>query len=1131
MASTNNSSIRSLLENKPTTFIPSVVRMLQNDSANQTVQESFDANILNEISLGNSSSFKYDLNNSGLKSTQQLNVNWGEFSNHTFFNSAQVKTNVGFQKIIEKFPFDETRKNIEIFLDQLTGWEKYLYDQFPKIKNYIYFSGSSVGQNGTYVTVKDSVGMQFQELSRLNSGDPILNPGTGSMSFEFWMFLPNQANSNEIILQKYNNTNSHGFTLYLSNSASPTDSYISFAINSGSYVLSSSNQIIKNQWNHIGYIWDRNELQNNIKFYLNGNFVTSSNSVELDSLNFDSSDFVIGSGSAITNFVPTATFSGALDELRVWNKPRGQSDIENDLKTSIYKQNNLVLYYKFNEPSGSNSDVIIDYSGNSLHGILSDDAFENIKTRNISTSSIAGPSPMTYEMLNECPVLFPDFPDTIELKTNLLTSASLFDSVNPNLITRLVPKHYFLEGQLQDALETEEGSIVSDIISSSLPTNASLGQAQVLASLLYVWATFFDEMKLYIDAFGNLNKIDYSNEDNIPDQFLIVLAKKYGIELPPLFSGASIEQFIRGENLSEERTINDYSIQYIQNQIWRRILINLRDITTSKGTINSIKSFIRAIGIDPDNNFRIREYGGPILRQLKTSRERKSEASTMLNFISGGYIRSPFLSSSRTEPGFPSISNASSDGLFTSGSWTFEGIYKLNDSSFEAQSLVRLALESTGSSERYFIANVIATSGSGVTLYIAPNTSSNVLSMSVVNFNPMDGQDWYLSFGRKRNDQINSDVSSSYFLTISRQEFGQIVEEYTTSSWFNDYPTETNYFQVFSGSLGIYSGSFIEIGSSSVGGLVATSNLFLNSIADTRNENFNGSVSQLRFWTKALEINETREHVRNFKSIGVIKPRLNFNFETNETGSFERIRIDVSTDQEITSSDGAGSITCFDFSQNNFHFSGSDFPASKQIITPHRFFYSHLSPKIDEAVTDNKVRIRSFSDYDNILNNENFYTQLAPVYDIAPNESPNDSTKFAIDFSIVDSLNQDIVNMFATFDEFDSAIGDPTLLFSEDYPNLEILRNIYFNRLIKKINLKSFFEFYKWFDSNIGTFISQLLPMKTNFKGTNFVVEQHMLERSKFQYHTEDIYLGDNLRHGQKNPILLQLITGDFRRY
>jgi len=70
------------------------------------------------------------------------------------------------------------------------------------------------------------------------------------------------------------------------------------------------------------------------------------------------------------------------------------------------------------------------------------------------------------------------------------------------------------------------------------------------------------------------------------------------------------------------------------------------------------------------------------------------------------------------------------------------------------------------------------------------------------------------------------------------------------------------------------------------------------------------------------------------------------------------------------------------------------------------------------------------------------------------------------------------------------------------------------------MNLSTFFEFFKWFDSVTGTFIEQILPRKTNFLGVNYVVESHMLERSKVQYLNSEIYLDENLRRSDKNNLI-----------
>ncbi len=1131
-----NNSLNNLLKLRPTTFVPVVVRSINNESTAGAIYQSYDGSMVSSTSIGNTGSFRYDVVGSGLKSTQQLNVDWSLFSEHTFFQSAQVKTNAAFDKIIDQYPFDGTRSENELFFDKLTGWEKYVYDQLPKNKGYLFFSGSSIAGSGTFVTVSDSAGLSFESITRNPDGRSVLNPGLSSMTFEFQVFVPNGVNTSQVLFQKL--SASHGFTMAVSGTASTTTGSVWFGVLSGSTGLNVSASLIKNEWNHVAVVWDRNVGQNRALLYVNQAFLTQSQQVEIGPLNFDAATLFVGSGSATSVISPTTTFSGALDELRIWSSIRNNNERKELEKKTVFSEPSLLFYAKFNEPSGSNTNLVLDSSGKGIHGILSDDAFSTIKVRNITTSSLAGASPMTYEHIQDCPILFPDQQLVTSLRTELLLSASDYDLQNPNLITRLVPPHFFLEGQVQDGLQTEEGTMPSDIDTGTTPGSVQLGSSQALMSLLYIWATFFDEMKLYLSSFSTLNHVDYDVTDTVPDQFLQFLAQKHGITLPPLFVGTSISQFVDGENVDDVISNNDYSLQYIQNQIWRRMLINLRDINSSKGTTHSIKSFIRAAGIDPDNNFRIREYGGPTHKSLKVSRERRTEVAAMSNFMSGGYARSPVLSMSRTEPGFPTVAGTPSDGLLTSGSWTMEGIYYFPSGTIsqQTQSLARLTTANVAG-ERYVLANMLAISGSGVALFCQPNSAvgSSILTIMLTgssgSFNPMDGQVWNMSFGRQRNDQVGAG-SSSYFLRAARAMYGEVVEEFVTASWFDDntFGVASNHFQVLSSTFGVMSGAWLELGSGSTQPLGVSAS-FLNPSTTGTLESFTGRVSQVRFWSKALEIDEWREHARNFKSVGVKTPTINFNFETKESGSWERVRLDVSMDQQELTSSVSGALSLFDFSQNNLHMSGTGFLATSSVIVPHRFYYGQISPRFDESATNNKVRVRSFSNLDNILNDENQYAQVAPVYAIQSSEQPQDNNRFSIDFSITDAINQDIVCIFATLDELDNVLGDPALMFSPDYPSLEVLRNLYFRRLTSKVNLKGFFDFYKWFDTNLGTFIAQLIPRRAKFLGTNFVVEGHMLDRQKFEYHFDDIYLGDNVRHGQKDVILLQLFVGSMSKY
>ena len=80
---------------------------------------------------------------------------------------------------------------------------------------------------------------------------------------------------------------------------------------------------------------------------------------------------------------------------------------------------------------------------------------------------------------------------------------------------------------------------------------------------------------------------------------------------------------------------------------------------------------------------------------------------------------------------------------------------------------------------------------------------------------------------------------------------------------------------------------------------------------------------------------------------------------------------------------------------------------------------------------------------------------------IPENDEPKDDRRLSVEVSAVQALNEDIVNIFATLDAFDNAIGDPELVFAREYRDIRNLRKIYFNRLEDKVSLTKFFQFFK----------------------------------------------------------------------
>jgi hypothetical protein len=434
------------------------------------------------------------------------------------------------------------------------------------------------------------------------------------------------------------------------------------------------------------------------------------------------------------------------------------------------------------------------------------------------------------------------------------------------------------------------------------------------------------------------------------------------------------------------------------------------------------------------------------------------------------------------------------------------------------------------------VANIL-TDGPRVTLYVKSDTTTpgNLLTtyVDLDTSTLYDGDRWNLCFGRIRNDEIDSDVSSSYFIRVAKQEFGDVSKFYSTSSFFAESFTANDAFENVSSNYNQH-GAYITVGtaqtlSTGPGAGYAFLNNTTVAPASSRITSFDGSQSHIRFWSTALSEDEWKEHVRNFHCAGVEDPLTHYDYAKTNVNSFERLRLDTINLQPITSSDGSGKIMLLDYSDSNFHMSGTGFTPNTVCFAGTTVDYSIISPSIDDIVTPNKVRARGLTNIDDILTLP--WVNLAPVYEIPKNDSPIGDTRMAIEISLIDALNRDIITMFSSLDAMENAIGAPENAFSPDYPDLARMSDIYFNRIVDQLNFKSFFEFYRWLDASVGNFIKQLIPRKTRYKGINFVIEPHMLERAKVEYLFSDMYMYESQRTQLSDERLLQQVSGTIVKY
>ncbi len=1163
--------------NRPGLFTPKVrgtqrESMLANRSTIKKTLKTF-----SNTNLESTASFRYG-DKVGLLSTQQVNIDYSKFEKHTFFHSAVAKVNEAFEKIINFYPFDANNKDLEEYEDTLTGFESYVLQSFPKNVGYLMFSGTQVGETsgGTSISIVDNAGTEESSLASLKTGESLLNPGLSPFSFEFYINVPEQVNDNQVILQKISGSSiAKGMTVALSQSSETTSCSLIFGVTSGSANLYVTSSIEKGKFNHIFAGYDRSGDQKLHMFVNAQNEVTSSKSLEFKTLSFPGTNFVIASGSAVRlngdplAYVPKQTLSASIDELRYYRSFRSLSDIKKyQYKNLDFNRTdedaNLLFYYKFNEPYGSHSgnNIILDSSGNSFNTSVS-----NFHINNRLTSSLD--VPVSQENLSRSPVLFPAHQDVINLNNNLMTTASLYDDFNPNLITKLVPPHYFEEANTSEDFNTVFGNFDDTTLTGgSSPGTSQIKSAQRLTVFLLIWAKFFDELKIFVDAFATISNLSYDEFEVPPGALLKKIGEIHGLKLPSLFRGANIDQLFVGVDLQSDPVKSQKPLIQIQNTIWKRILASLPYIRMTKGTLNSVKSVFRSAGLDPDNIFLIREYGGSFERRIDQTKEAKKDVIKLLAFTGSNsleaqtldyqgrpnkkpHLKSGYLSGSRLQVGAPDprgtfvqkniypphgISNNVNDGLFTSGSFTFEGQYRFDHKFAHAvtQSLARVHVTGTTHSSQYesAVANLIYNSGSKeITLFVVdspkPTSATPFVNTSLVltGVDMFDSDLWNVSFTVTSGLNNKNANSGSLRLRAGKANAGKIENQYVTSSLYNRTLDSGSPTSIFSNISELNtSGAFLAFGSQSLGG--ATHNTFIND-EDLdpfyKTTNFTGELGSVRFWSKDLEDQEWKSHVRNPLSFGTTDPEKSYLFENAISGSFEKLRLQTFSKQFTTSSDNIGNFRFFDFSHNEKHLTGSGFEPLKTVVNAEHVIFNSITPNFDLSIADKKVRVRSLQDTSRI--EENPYAITAPVYEVFPGERTLDDPRFSIDMSVMKGLNDDIVKIFSDYDFLDTGLGTTNLLFGDRYPDLIHLRNLYFNNVLDDLNLGKYRQLFKWIDNSFTDIISNLLPHTTKFMGINFVYENHMLERNRFRYYYDEIYLKSKAITSDRSLSLSQFVA------
>jgi hypothetical protein len=1121
-------------------------------------QKSFSTGSIKSIyntNITSENSFKYDPYGSALKSSQQLSVDYDKFENHTFFNSAAAKTKIAFNKIINKYPFDGSLFEIEEFEDKLTGYERHILKQIPKYTGYLTMTGSS------HIEVKNIAGSNFPKYSSKKSGDKVLNPKLGSISFEAYVAVPDNEDHNDMGIFYMSGSNIKIEAKISGSLASESHCTASFRLLSGSEnnVLSTTS-IRKGEFNHISFVLDRTKNIEKMNIFVNGRMQKDSLNVNVGNLSFGENLFICASGSFSDSSGGNQNydnFSGSIKDFRIYHEARNENKIKEDYNETVYKSNQLVANFRFNEPTGSYGvkNYALDTSGNSLHSLIitednRNDFFDNI--RNTERYS----NPVKKENKTRSHVLFPDYDSLVGLNSRLVTSGSDYDNINPNIITNLIPPHYYDEIISETGESSPTSEFLKDITGNSIPGSADFIKTNILNVLLFSWANIFDEVKMFIDSFGNVIFSDYKDEDIVPDQMILFAAKHLGVELPPMFTSSTSEDFFDSKSVYDSNKFDNLPLKRIQSIIWKRILADASYFRKTKGTIESLKTVFKSAGIDPDKMFAFIEKGANTVYASDENFDQKNIDLPMINFsgsladVSEGTINQYGFSPNKPHLAASEM-HSDEDGFLTSGSWAVEGYYSFpkNITSGSRQSILRLQRNLYNTQDYTAgtlggILNIVATkdtessltgSTDSVVAYFTDNkneTSSKFLSLDGVNI--FDGDLWYVSFSKineKNKNNISKESGDKYtFRCIKCHN-----EDYTfvTSSFYT--PPAGNNIQTNDVLRSDLSGSQIIIGSQSLDfgtkrGLytIPSSNKNYENINFT---DFSGKVASVRFWSKPVTEKESKMHARDPRNYGTERPNDNSMFLTT---SYERLRLHVDGNQPVTSSN-LEKIILNDFSQNEkiIPFASrsfiNGFEKNKTVNSYEKFSIKVAENKIDEINSQNKIRIRSF---EKEVNNDLPYQSKAPVYNIYNLEEVNDDARFSIEMSVARIINEKINNEMAGIGFFEDILGKKNNEFSGKYHALDFFSINFFKSVEGEINIEKLLSVYTWLEASFEGIIRKALPKKTKFLGMNYVVEPHALERSKIRLYNEDSYM-TNVENNEtvEEKSRISIFTGNVKRF
>jgi len=304
-------------------------------------------------------------------------------------------------------------------------------------------------------------------------------------------------------------------------------------------------------------------------------------------------------------------------------------------------------------------------------------------------------------------------------------------------------------------------------------------------------------------------------------------------------------------------------------------------------------------------------------------------------------------------------------------------------------------------------------------------------------------------------------------------------------------------------------------------------------------EFFSGSLQEIRYWGPAISQSSFDNYVLNpyscvGNSINSTPDELAFRAPLGSmlnTSSRSSIHPKVTGSYSTSSFEGSATWDLIEDNWDMAYFYWNASSSANQVDTYYLATSSFSTNK--EAIYLNQVPVGIKNRITDKITLENNIIPsgdtLSPLVALeqksytSQNYTPN-TNYLEVAFSPSNQVDNDIISQLGNFNLGDY-IGDPRQVSESrySYPDLDTLRDSYFEKYIKSYDVKDFVRLIKFFDNSLFKMIKDFTPARTSLS-SGVVVKQHMLERNKLR--ATQVEFRDEQLTGSLKPFIQNYNTG-----